>query len=251
MQLVIPMAGVGKRFAQAGYTKIKPLIPIFGTPMIKLVLNNLMPLETEFEKVILVINNEIEKDKEFKHLLNSVNQNIDVKVLSNTSEGPADSVYQARKFMNIDKPLTVANCDQYLKINMNKFYEKCSYSKLDGLIITMQDRNTKWSYVKINPINRRAISVVEKKIISRYATVGVYGFKKAHDFLLATEEAFRKNERVNNEYYVGPVYNHMISKRKKVGVYNVGKLGSKFFGIGTPEDLDFFEAHFQRNYFNL
>ena len=195
MQLVIPMAGLGTRFSQAGYKKIKPLINVLGKPMIEIVLDNLIPIETNFDLI------------------------------------------------QEDKPITIANCDQYLVTDLNKFYMKLSEGESDGIIITMQDNHQKWSYAALDAENNLVTHVAEKKVISDFATVGVYGFKKANDLFNAIQESIRKGETVNDEYYVGPLYNHLIAKNQKITIYNLGKLGNKFFGLGTPEDLKIFQEY--------
>ena len=243
MQLVIPMAGLGTRFSQAGYKKIKPLINVLGKPMIEIVLDNLIPIETNFEKIILIINREIDNDEEFQKLIKRYRKNIDLRVLNQISKGPADSVLLARDLIQEDKPITIANCDQYLVTDLDKFYMKLSEGESDGIIITMQDNHKKWSYAALDAKNNLVTHVAEKKVISDFATVGVYGFKKANDLFNAIQESFRKRETVNDEYYVGPLYNHLIAKNQKITIYNLGKLGNKFFGLGTPEDLKIFQEY--------
>ena len=77
------------------------------------------------------------------------------------------------------------------------------------------------------------IEVAEKKVISNHATVGIYWYKHGKDFVEAAEEMIRKNIRVNNEFYVCPVFNEMIGSGKNVGIYQVEKM----LPMGTPLDL--------------
>lgn len=248
MQLVIPMAGLGTRFSQVGYKKIKPLISVLGKPMIEIVLDNLIPHDLDFDKIILIINKEIDNDDEFKKLIKQYDKKIELRVLDQTSKGPADSVYLARDLIQQDKPVTIANCDQFMFTDMKQFYRNLLEPETDGIIITMQDNHPKWSYAAVDPRSNLVTAVVEKKVISNYATVGVYGFKKANDLLDAAEESFRRGDTVNNEYYVGPLYNYLIVKNSKIRIHDLGKIGIKFFGLGTPEDLKDFEdfAHTER-----
>jgi dTDP-glucose pyrophosphorylase len=237
------MAGLGTRFSHAGYKKIKPLIKVLDKSMIEIVLDNLIPHKSKIDKVILIINREINQDDQFKTLIKNYKQKIELRVLNNVSRGPADSVYMARDLILLDEPVTIANCDQYLFTDMKQFYQNLSEPDKDGIIITMQDNHPKWSYAAIDPETNLVTSVVEKKVISTYATVGVYGFRKARDLIEAIEESFRKGETVNNEYYVGPMYNYLIAKNSKIHIYNLGELGIKFFGLGTPDDLKIFQDY--------
>ena len=78
---------------------------------------------------------------------------------------------------------------------------------------------------------------LEKEVISDEATVGVYNYKHGSDFVKYANQMIDKNIRVNNEFYVAPVYNEMIGDNKKIVYYNVG---NKMYGLGIPEDLNIF-----------
>ena len=76
----------------------------------------------------------------------------------------------------------------------------------------------------------------EKEVISENATVGIYYFNKGCDFVENAIDMIVRNERVNNEFYVAPVYNYAIKQGKKFGIYTIDK--TQMHGTGTPEDLD-------------
>ena len=78
--------------------------------------------------------------------------------------------------------------------------------------------------------------VAEKKVISKNATVGLYYWRRGKDYVKYAEQMIKKNIRVNNEFYVCPVYNEAIKAKKKIIIDKVDKM----WGLGTPEDLDFF-----------
>ena len=84
--------------------------------------------------------------------------------------------------------------------------------------------------------------VVEKEVVSNCATVGIYNFKAGRDFVRAADDMIAKNLRVNNEFYVAPVYNELIDDGARVAIYNVGREGAGMYGLGIPSDLDKFLA---------
>ena len=51
----------------------------------------------------------------------------------------------------------------------------------------------------------------------------------------------KDDNRVNNEFYVAPVYNYILIKNKKLGVFNIGEVFNGMYGMGIPSDLDRFE----------
>jgi dTDP-glucose pyrophosphorylase len=138
-------------------------------------------------------------------------------------------------------PLFFANSDQFVEWDSNDFMYKINENEFDGGIITFKATNPKWSFAKINDKNL-VTEVAEKNPISDNATVGFYFWKKGSDFVKYAEQMINKNIRVNNEFYVCPVFNEAILDGKKITNYNINKM----WGIGTPEDLEFFIKNYNK-----
>ena len=112
----------------------------------------------------------------------------------------------AKKYINNDDPLIIANSDQYIDWNSSKALYDFNSKKLDGAILTFEAIHPKWSYAKCDE-EGYVTEVAEKKVISKNATVGVYYWKKGLDYVSSAEQMIKKNIRINNEFYVCPVYN--------------------------------------------
>ena len=102
--------------------------------------------------------------------------------------------------------------------------------------MTMPADDPKWSFIKYDD-EGNVTMVREKEVISNEATVGIYNYRHGRDFVKFAHQMIDKNIRVNNEFYVAPVYNEMIEAGMKIGYCDVG---AKMFGLGIPEDLNFF-----------
>jgi len=228
MQIVIPMAGKGKRFAEQGYSKPKPLIDVNGKPMIQLVLDNLnMDAKYHF-----ICQKEHCKKYSLDNSLRLLKPDCNIIHIDRITDGPASTVLLAKKFINNDDELIIANSDQLVEWNSNNFLSYLRERNADGGILTFKASDDKWSFVKLNK-EELVTEVAEKKPISDIATVGIYYFKKGKYFVDAAEEMIQKNIRTNNEFYVAPTYNEMIKKRKEIRIHSV----SKMYGLGTPADL--------------
>jgi HAD superfamily hydrolase (TIGR01509 family) len=231
LNVLIPMAGAGSRFQQAGYTFPKPLIDVKGCPMIQTVVNNLN-IDANFIFVV-------QKDHRIKYNLDSVlgliAPNCKIVETDGLTEGAACTVLLAKKYIDNDNPLVLANSDQFIEWNSNEFMYKMYEQSLDGGILTFNSTHPKWSYAKIND-NGFVVEVAEKNPISNMATTGIYFWKKGSDFVKYAESMINKNTRVNNEFYVCPVFNEAILDNKKIKTFNIEKM----WGIGTPEDLNTF-----------
>jgi NDP-sugar pyrophosphorylase family protein len=236
INIVIPMAGEGSRFSKAGYEKPKPFIDVNGIPMIERVINNLKLPNCRF--ILIARADHINKEKE---LVKELEEKYNAKFISisKLTEGTACTVLYARKYINNDQPLLIANSDQIVDINIENFINDCTERSLDGSILTFEDaeRNPKWSFAKIDN-SGLVTEVKEKEAISKYATVGIYLFSKGSDFVNATIDMIIENERVNNEFYTCPTYNYAIAENKKIGIFNIDY--KSMHGIGTPEDLNLY-----------
>jgi len=234
MNVLIPMAGAGSRFAQAGYTFPKPLIEVEGKPMIEVVVDNLN-MEAHF---IFIVQKDHYEKYNLKYLLNLIAPNCDIVQVDGITEGAACTTLLAKEFINNDEPLVIANSDQYVEWNSNECMYAFSADQIDGGILTFEAHHPKWSYARVGDDGFVA-EVAEKKVISTDATVGIYYWKQGSDYVKYAEQMIEKNIRVNNEFYVCPVFNEAIGDGKKIRVKQVENM----WGIGTPEDLEYFLTH--------
>ena len=231
MNVLIPMAGAGKRFFDAGYVFPKPLIEVDNKPMIQWVIESLN-LQANY---IFIIQKEHQEKYNIKSVLKILQPECKIIELDHLTEGAACTTLLAKKYINNSDPLIIANSDQYINWNSSKALYDFNSKNLDGAILTFEAIHPKWSYAKCNE-EGFVTEVAEKKVISKNATVGVYYWKHGSDYVKSAEEMIEKNIRVNNEFYVCPVYNEFLAKNKKVKIHNVDKM----WGLGTPEDLDNF-----------
>ena len=231
MNIVIPMAGEGTSFKNAGYTFPKLLVEINGKPMIQIVIEN---LNTEGTYIYIVRKEHYEKYN-LHYLLNLITPGCKIIVTEGVTEGSAASVLLAKEHINNDFPLVVASSDQFIEWNSNEFFYAMAADECDGGIVTFKSSHPKWSYARLGDDGFVA-EVAEKKPISDTATAGVYFYKKGSDFVRYAEQMMQKNIRTNNEFYICPVYNEFILDRKKIRIFPV----SKMWVLKNPEDLNFF-----------
>jgi len=231
LNVLIPMAGAGSRFEQAGYTFPKPLIDVRNKPMIQVVVEN---LNIDANYIYLVQKKHREKYN-LDTLLNLLTPSCKIVEVDGITEGAACTALLAKKFIDNDSPLFFANSDQFVEWDSNEFMYKMQETDADGGIITFKATHPKWSFAKINE-NGLVIEVAEKKPISNIATVGYYYWKHGSDFVKYAEQMISKNIRVNNEFYVCPVFNQAIEDKKQIRIFNVEGM----WGLGTPEDLKYY-----------
>jgi HAD superfamily hydrolase (TIGR01509 family) len=231
LNILIPMAGAGSRFQQAGYTFPKPLIEVNNKPMIQVVVENLN-IDANY---IYVVQKAHREKYNLDTMLNLITPGCKIVEVDVLTEGAACTALLAKEYINSDSPLFFANSDQFVDWDSNEFMYKMQESDCDGGIVTFKATHPKWSFARIDD-NGFVTEVAEKNPISDNATVGFYYWKHGFDFVKYAEQMIEKNIRVNNEFYVCPVYNQAIEDCKKIRIFESGKM----WGLGTPEDLNFY-----------
>jgi dTDP-glucose pyrophosphorylase len=240
LTIVIPMAGAGARFAQAGYAEPKPLIPVHGVPMIRLVIANLRPRQPH-RFVFIVQRALLAARPDLGIALADWAPGAAIAEVDGLTEGAACTVLTARHLMPPDDPLLIANCDQWVEQPIDPMLEDGAAPGRDGTILTMRATDPKWSFVRRNAAGW-VEEVREKVPISDEATVGPYHFSRAGDFVRAAEAMIAADERVNGEFYVAPVYNRLIAEGARIATVSAGEEGRGMHGLGTPADLEAFIA---------
>lgn len=236
MNVLIPMAGLGSRFSQAGFTFPKPLIEVHGKPMIQIVVENI-GLDANY---IFIVQKSHRQKYNLDFMLSLIAPKCKIIEVDGITEGAACTALLAKQYIDSENSLIIANSDQFVEWDNLEFFYKMNEQDLDGGILTFESTHPKWSYVRVDE-DGYALEIAEKKPISNIATTGIYYWKKGSDFCKFAEIMISKNDRVNNEFYVCPVYNYAIEHGLKIKPFDVGKM----WGLGTPEDLEYYERNFK------
>jgi HAD superfamily hydrolase (TIGR01509 family) len=236
LNVLIPMAGAGSRFEKAGYTFPKPLIEVRNKPMIQVVVENLN-LDANY---IYVVQKAHREKYNLDTLLNLLTPGCKIVETDGLTEGAACTALLAKEYIDNDNPLFFANSDQFVEWDSNEFMYKMQETDADGGIVTFTATHPKWSFAKTDK-NGLVTEVAEKNPISDIATVGYYYWKYGSDFVKYAEQMIEKNIRVNNEFYVCPVFNQAIEDCKQIRTFNTAGM----WGLGTPEDLNYYLENYK------
>lgn len=239
VNIVVPMAGRGSRFAVAGYRDPKPLIDVFGKTMIEAVIENLTP-KRPFQ-FIFICQRQHYVDYELEAVFTrSLGGHWKCVLIDEVTEGAACTVLKAEHLIDNANALIIANSDQLVDCDISEFLERAESAAVDGLIMTFPADGDKWSYASVDD-SGFCTEVAEKRRISPHATVGIYHFASGQSFVEAAKAMMRKGVRVNGEYYVAPVYNELILNGARISLWGIKD--SAMHGLGTPYDLvTYFES---------
>jgi NDP-sugar pyrophosphorylase family protein len=231
MNIVMPMAGLGSRFREAGFKVPKPLIDVRGRPMYAWATESL-PLENSSRLIFILLASQ----PEFPDLQRDIETRYAARrpvVLSvpELTAGQAITVLRARELIENDQPLLIHNADTAFDTDSD-WTEKAYAENLDGALLVFPSQEKRWSFSRANEAGF-VEEVREKEVISPWATTGTYWFRRGADFVHAAEARFHSGKREASEFYVGPLYNDLIAAGAKVRNFPIRKL----YCFGTPDDL--------------
>lgn len=224
MNIVVPMAGAGSRFVEAGYQEPKPFIRLNGQTMIEQVLENV-----SFPGAKYYLLCRLEHLSYLPTTALGDRNDVAFVPIECMTQGAACTVLRAERFIDSDEPLIIANSDQVVQYDRRAWQD--FISKVDGAIMTFWSNEPKWSYSLEE--NGKVVRVAEKQVISQHATVGLYFYAKGRYFVEAAHQMIAKNIRTNNEFYVCPAFNELVD-RITIKNFEV----TRMFGLGTPEDFE-------------
>ena len=231
--LLIPMAGLGKRFIDAGYKVPKQFIYVDKKQLIDISLNC---FDLSDCNLIFVVRDDQISNHNVDQLLRAKYGNdIKIVITDGLTEGSVCSCLLAEEYINNDLPLFIHTLDiefapQVIPENF------VNIAHVDGTILTFKSNSTNYSYVSLDD-DGYATQTAEKKVISDHACVGIYYFKNGKVFCENAKEMISRNLRTNGEFYISPLYNVLIEKGMKVDTVPVDKMHI----FGTPKEFEFYK----------
>ena len=240
VNILFPISGQGQRFIDAGFDTPKPLIKVLDKLMIEWAVKscNFLDKLDDYNLIFTVRLEHIEKyqiDKKLKDLFGSETIIIPIEV-DKWPKGQAGHALAAKNYIDNDQPLFIYSCDTYSQTPIEEMIDD---EKPDGVLSCFESNEERLSYAKLDK-NGYVCETAEKKPISNLASNGHYYFRHGSDFVLATEEAIKKRQTFNGEYYIAPVYNFLIGLGRKIKVVMV----TKNWEMGTSVDLESFITHY-------
>lgn len=249
MQLVIPMAGLGKRFSDAGYTVPKPLIPVSGLPMVVRVVQNL----PKAKRTVFIVHPEHAANYPLAQTLTHHVPGAVVVVAPGLTEGQACSVRLAADHLDPKDDILVAACDSTQVYDDSAFEKLRRDKKFDCLIWSYRGEprvlvNPHWyGWVAADGVRVTKISVkkpLSETPLNDHVVSGTFWFRSSKLMIDSIDELVRKNVRVNNEFYLDSVPTLLLEAGRGVAVFEM----DKYIGWGTPDDFrDYlrWHAHFR------
>jgi NDP-sugar pyrophosphorylase family protein len=243
LNIVIPMAGLGTRFINAGLLDPKPLIKVNKKYLIEHSVTSL-----GIEANYIFITKKYENDnynKKLSNLLKSICPNSTEIQINVSTSGATETVLYAKEYINNDNPLIITNCDQIINWNSNDFLNFVKNNECDGSVVLFKSKDLKNSFAEIK--NNLIVKIVEKQNITDNALVGVHYWKNGKDFIDSAEKLLNSFRAEGSpECYISETYNYLIKNNKKIYPYFLQK--HSYIPLGTPEDLEKYNGKIKEYY---
>jgi NDP-sugar pyrophosphorylase family protein len=239
MNIVIPMAGRGKRFAECGFKEPKPLIPVLGRPMYSWAIDGL-PLDTTSRLIFVCLRDHLQSSS----LEADIRQRYapyDPQIISldHVTEGQACTVLTAREQIDTENDLLIFNADTYCTTTLTRALANFG-STVDGVLDVFRGLGDHWSFARSDQ-QGRVLETAEKRRISEWATTGLYYFRVGREYVRHADDMIRAGDRSNGEFYVAPIYNRMIADGADIRINPVERI----WVLGTPDELKAFEIGYK------
>jgi len=238
MNIVMPMAGLGKRLTDYGYATPKPLIEVLRKTLVEWAISSI-GIKGDF--IFCCKKEHIEKYKLDKKLRKIIP---DCKIVSidYQTEGTAQTVLEAKEFINNDEELLISDTDHYIKWDSKKFQSEIMKKNVDACVMVFpgKEKSKALSYIKLNDIGY-VIEASEKIPISNIAACGIHYYKKGSDFVKYATKMINKGIRFNNEFYVTPIYNEFIKDGGEIITFPI----IKKWALGSKNEINLFLNEFK------
>jgi dTDP-glucose pyrophosphorylase len=242
MKIIVPMAGRGSRFADQGLSMPKPLIQVYGRPMVAWALESLQQLD--YSQLVFIALQEHERAFGVTAVLRQLaGPSAQVIVIPNVTEGQLCTVLAAKELIDTDEDILIASADTFIRSSLGQDVAERSPA-CRGLISVASMSGERWSFARTDA-QGNVVEVAEKVRISDHASTGLYYFSSGSEFVQVAETIIANQEKTRGEYYVIPVYQKYIERGWQVRI----SIASEMWDMGTPEALQAFKVFLEKTGF--
>lgn len=254
MKILIPMAGEGKRFQDAGYTISKPAIPTWDVrsgqklPMVVCAANCLPGLEDGGKNLIFVERDHHQQDGTEDKIRARFPQ-ARFLVTTELTEGQACTCLLAKKWIDGDEELLIAGCDNGMLFDAVRFDELCQ--EADLLVFTYRNNDAvlkdpdAYGWMKTDEAGNITGLSIKKALSDKpkndHAVVATFWFRHGWQFVKAAEKMITENDRIHNEFYVDEAVKHALELGYRAKVFEI----ERYIGWGTPKDHQEYQTTFE------
>lgn len=243
MNILIPMAGLGTRFANEGFDLPKPLIEIDGKTLIE---HSVSTLDLDGRYIFITRRYENTKHNELlSETLKRISPGCVEIIIEKPTRGSVETCMFAEHLIDGEESLVITNCDQITDWESEDFESFISNENIDGAVVTYTSTNPKNSFAVVN--SNRVTALVEKKAVSNIALIGLHYWKRGSDFVRSAKKLLQDFEKEGRpECYISESYNYLINEGLFIRHYHIED--NQYISLGTPYDLSIYKGKLKEFY---
>jgi len=243
---IVPMAGLGKRFADDGYVTPKPLIQVSGAPMVLQATRDLPGACAH----AFVLRGDMPGHQHIQAVLNQEFSPAAIEAVSEVTDGQAISALLgldaiSRTISSIPEPLTFGTCDSGMLYDRAAFDALVSNPAVDVVVWAIRGYGNAirfphmfgWLDVEGNDVLRVSVKEPLDDPTDDPVAIGTFTFRRAVDFKMCVDHMISRDGRVNGEFYLDECVNDALEIGLCVKVFEI----ESYLAWGTPNDLRTFE----------
>ncbi|MFJ2538466.1 sugar phosphate nucleotidyltransferase [Pseudomonas sp. NPDC087614] len=244
--LVIPMAGMGQRFATEGYALTKPLIPVSGKPMVTQATEDLPKAEHH----AFVLRQDMPGYAEIAKELERVFPATVIETIPQVTEGQACTALLGlealeRAITDVQGPITFGACDNGALYDEQAFRALVDNPEIDVIVWGVRGHANAirhpqmfgWIDAENGRIRRISVKTPLESPATDPIVLGTFTFRRAEDFRQVVSRLIQRDGRINGEFYIDSTINDAIESGLRCELFEV----DSFLSWGTPNDLRTFE----------
>lgn len=244
--LIIPMAGLGQRFADGGYALTKPLIPVSGLPMVAQATHDLPPAENH----VFILRADMPGYAGVVDQLRALYPKALIKAVDRMTEGQACTALIGLDALkdevgNSCTPITIGACDNGALYDIDVFNKLVDDPSVDVIVWGVRGYPNAirhpnmfgWIEAENGQIRTISVKAPLDATLSDPIVLGTFTFRRAGDFYRALDRLIARNGRVNGEFYIDSLINDAIALGLRCRLFEV----DSYLCWGTPNDLRTFE----------
>lgn len=236
LHIIMPMAGEGSRFRDAGWTTPKPLIELDGKPLFVRAIESVR-VEGAPMKYSLIVRQEHIDKYDLANSIKAILPDAMIYSVLKTTRGAVETCLMAEAGIDDDDAVVVMDCDlefdskEYRGI-IARALETPGQEATGGALVSFESDQPKYSYALLGEdglVKRTA----EKEVISNHALCGAYFFASGREFKQVAHRLLNEPVMLKPEFYVSLLYNYLLDEGAPVRLAPM----EMYRSYGTPDEL--------------
>lgn len=148
-------------------------------------------------------------------IIKSLSNKAIIVTVNEVTKGAVCTALLASEFIDTEESLLIVSVDDYIDCDINNILSVFVKKNLDCGLVNFTSVHPRYSFI-CRDENGQICEITEKKPVSTQALATFLYFKKGSDFVDCAKNVIRKDNRVNDAFYLSQCINEMLLKQKKV-----------------------------------